>query len=111
MADFNERFLESIKLKEQREETLSKSVAFLQKKDVFDPLVEAIRNTSMSCFNSIFQEETAHSEDHHSQGNSLSMFKLEIHNNLINFRLDATHLPIFQKLSQCSRNNSGQFQN
>ena len=50
-------FFSTIKLKEEREETLSKSVQFLQNKQLFDPLIEAIRNTSLSCFNSIFQEE------------------------------------------------------
>lgn len=48
MEDFNKRFLKTLKLKEGREETLSKSIGFLQQKQLFEPLIEAIRNTSMS---------------------------------------------------------------
>ncbi|CAI2366425.1 unnamed protein product [Moneuplotes crassus] len=53
MEAFQQKFFESI----DKKETISKSIAFLQQKQLFDPLIEAIRNTSMSCFNSIYQEE------------------------------------------------------
>ena len=53
--------LQTLSLKTQEAlmngEVMSKSIAFLQQKQLFNPLVEAIRNTSMSCFNSIYQEE------------------------------------------------------
>jgi len=65
--DFNARFFSTIKLKEAKEETLSKSISFLQQKQLFEPLIEAIRNTSMSWFNSIYQEE-AHVDENFLNG-------------------------------------------
>lgn len=82
MSDFNKRFLESIKLKESREETLSKSISFLQQKQLFDPLIEAIRNTSMSWFSSIYQEELDMQLDEN------------FHQGLLNHQLRSYFLPI-----------------